>query len=362
MGQSMVTATATLGGVRKLFSSNLARQLAGLALLCLAVALLAWRVDLPEALAALDDVKVGWALAGVGVFGLSKVIHAARWQVTMRPFANPRFAETAKLFFLGNLVNGLLPFRAGDVVRVQIGARRLGVPRPQMVSSVFVVETLLDGVAFAGLLCCALALGSVPGLTRGIFLSLAAASILACVVAALLSVRADQVGGWLERQPLPGAAKTGDVVRGLLDGLRPFSDLARLLPALTLSVAGWIAEAGAYAAVGKAFGLELNALDYVVVMVAANLLTAVPLTPLGLGIYELGLQELVAVLGPTPELALAYVLGAHILFSFWILVAGVASAYWLPLRADELLYLRGGREPSGLSSAASAAGRTGQTQ
>jgi uncharacterized protein (TIRG00374 family) len=347
--------------VRTLIDSVLGRQLIGLAVLLLAVVVLALRVDLSEAIDALDDASAGWAILGLALFGLSKLVHAVRWQIMMRPFARPSPPETIKIFLLGNLVNGLLPLRAGDLARVQIGSRRLGVARAQMVSSVFVVETLLDALAFVALLCCAVALGGVPGLTSGVFLSLAAISVAACVAAALLSVRAGQIGAWLADRPVPGAARVARAVTGLLDGLRPFSDMRAFLPALALSMAGWTIEAGAYAAVGEAFALELEALDYLVVMIAANLLTALPLTPLGFGIYELGLQELVAALGPTPEQALAYVLGAHLLFSAWIVGAGATAAWTLSLRADEIFYLRGNERPDPMD-ALSAAGRRRQTQ
>jgi uncharacterized membrane protein YbhN (UPF0104 family) len=337
----MVVGGTTLGDVRKLLDLSLVRRWLPLALLMLLTAVALWRVDLAESLSLLGDIEVAWAAAGLGLFGLSKLTHAMRWKVLMQPFASPRTGETVKLFLLGNLVNGLLPLRAGDIVRVQMAARRLHVPRAQMTSSVFVVETLFDGLAFIALLCCAAALSDVPGLTRGLLIGLAASCVGACVAAALLANRSEAIGGWLSDRAFPGSEAAGGVLGGILDGLRPFADRTTFAAGFVLGCVGWALEAGAYAALGESFGLGLEAVDYLVVMIAANLLTALPLTPMGFGVYELGLQELVHAFGPTTEEAFAYVLGCHLLFSAWIVVGGFVSGWTLPLRGEEVLYLRG---------------------
>ncbi|HEX5939869.1 MAG TPA: lysylphosphatidylglycerol synthase transmembrane domain-containing protein [Dehalococcoidia bacterium] len=322
----------------------MSRHIAAVILLLAATAVIVLQTDVEEAIGLLGEIEAGWAVAATALFGLSKVVHGVRWKVLMAPFADAPLGDTCKLFLLGNLVNALLPLRAGDVVRVQIAARRLGVPRAQITSSVFVVETLFDGVALVGLLLGALALSDVPGLTRGLLIGLAAASVGACVTAALLAPRAEKVGALIGSSSLPGSDRLARFVEGLLDGLRPFNQPGVLGVGLVLACVGWLIEAGAYALMGEAFGLGLDAPDYLAVMVAANLLTAVPLTPLGLGVYELGVQEVVQAFGPSSEVALAYALGSHVLFTLWIVGAGLIAAWTLPVRAEEVLYLKGEAE------------------
>ncbi|MEX2238429.1 MAG: lysylphosphatidylglycerol synthase transmembrane domain-containing protein [Dehalococcoidia bacterium] len=315
------------------------RHLFGLVVLAAAVAILAWRADLPAVGRLLGEVRPLWLLPAVSLFGLSKFIHSQRWRLLLSPAGDGRGGELYGLFSLANAVNALIPLRAGDVVRVQIAAGRLGESRAKVTAGVFVVETLLDGLAFALLLTIAVAFQAAPGpggVVVGVF---AVFVILAIGAAVLLGRHADYIGGRLAAWS-PPARWLAPRLASFVEGLSAFSNPGRLALLTTLSVAGWSLEATAYACFGEAFGLNLEPLAYIGLMIAANLVTAVPLTPFGIGVYELGVQAVAVALGAAEDEALAFAVGAHAALQAYVLVAGLVALLALRLKPGEVLYLR----------------------
>ena len=116
-------------------------------LVAISMAVLLWRVDVVEALRRLDNVEPGWALAGMALFTVSKGIHAYRWRVLLGRSDVP-LRPLVSIFMVSNLVNALLPLRAGDLVRIELPSRLLGLPRAALASNVLFVESLFDGLAF----------------------------------------------------------------------------------------------------------------------------------------------------------------------------------------------------------------------
>ena len=121
--------------------------LAQLPLAVLSVALLLWRVDVVEALRRIPDLNIGWAAAGLLIFTASKAIHAYRWRVLLG-HRNVPLRPLFGIFLFSNLANALVPLRAGDLVRVELPSRLLRLPRAELASNVFIVETMFDGLAF----------------------------------------------------------------------------------------------------------------------------------------------------------------------------------------------------------------------
>ena len=60
------------------------------------------------------------------------------------------------------------------------------------------------------------------------------------------------------------------------------------LIAVAISLVAWFAEISVYALLGRAFGIDMSLADAIVVMIAANLAGAIPITPWNVGPYEVG--------------------------------------------------------------------------
>jgi len=72
----------------------------------------------------------------------------------------------------------------------------------------------------------------------------------------------------------------------------------------------------------------------------ANFVVSIPITPSGIGPYEVATQELLVRLGVGGTLAAGYAIGTHLALIIWITIVGLVSMWALKLRPGEIFYLR----------------------
>ncbi|MEX2372387.1 MAG: lysylphosphatidylglycerol synthase domain-containing protein, partial [Dehalococcoidia bacterium] len=214
-----------------------------------ALAVFFWRVDVGGVLAELTRIDPRWAAGALAVFTASKVLHAWRWW----SFLGERAAGVAPLagiFLVGNMANSLLPLRAGDLLRVEVPSRRFGIPRSTLVSSVFVVESVLDLFAFAVLLVVALLLADLPPVLQPLVWSVGVAAILLFVAlvglargrealvpltARLLRPLPDRAGAWIAERIPP-----------FVDGMNSLRTNVQAARVVAVSLAAWLVEVVVY--------------------------------------------------------------------------------------------------------------------
>src|SRR3989304_7656064 len=89
--------------------------------------LLAWRVDIGEALATLPEANWAWVLPGLVIFTLSKAVHTARWHVFLgRPRDIP-LSGLLGIFLIHNIAHAVLLLRACVILRLQTTSHRYGI-------------------------------------------------------------------------------------------------------------------------------------------------------------------------------------------------------------------------------------------
>ncbi|GAG49069.1 unnamed protein product, partial [marine sediment metagenome] len=137
-----------------------------------------WRVDVGGALGPLADANYFWVPPALLLFSLAKFIDAARWQVLLAKVRVLPLSSLFGAFLVGNVVNNLLPLRAGDIAKIQILANRFGVSRAGLTASVFAVEAVLDGVTFLVFLLLGLALWEGTDVPAALLWGLASIAIL----------------------------------------------------------------------------------------------------------------------------------------------------------------------------------------
>ena len=305
---------------------------------------LALRVDLPRAVEQLTEVRLGWAVAGLVAFTLSKAIHSYRWRVLLRHRSELRGRDLFPVFLVSNLANAVVPLRAGDVLRVELTRRRFGIPRAELTSSVFLVESVLDGVAFVALLLPALLLLD-PGALRTPTAALIGAVGRGACAASLLSARLE-VGVAVDRWRLVGwlppalRDRVAAIVPSFMNGMRVLRGGRGMGIAIALSVVAWTAEVAVYWMMGRAFALEMGFSEAVLVTIAANVIVSLPLTPWDIGPYEVAVTEALAFMGFGLSEAGAYAVGSHLLLIVWISITGVAAMWTLHVGPRDLLASR----------------------
>ena len=313
------------------------------------VAVLFWRVDILGAFRQVPKVEYGWLLPGLAMFTVSKAIHAYRWRYFLRHRGEIPTGQLFALFLVSNLTNAIIPLRAGDLLRVELPNRRFGVPRAEMVSTVFVVESLLDGVTFVILLSGGILLLDLPDTLQQTLLTLSVLvlSIFAVtVLAARFGERWDPAESRALRL-LPARLRpaAGRRYAETVAGLASLRTAAATAVAIGISIVAWCAEIAVYWFMGHAFGLDMTVAEALVVTIAANLAVAIPVTPWNVGPYEVVVTEALVAMGSPRDVASGYAIGAHLLLLAWIGLTGVAAMWSLNLRPRDLVPQPATQEP-----------------
>lgn len=311
--------------------------------------LLAWRVNVIDALATLPDANWAWVLPGLVVFTIAKALHTARWRIFLGRNRRLPFFGLLGIFLVHNMANAVLLLRAGDVLRIQTTSQRYGIPRSEVTATVIVVETLLDGLAFVVLVAIAFSMGQLPVVLRGAFWGMAGLALfgLALGIVGARWVKPEVLERiyplrWLSHDARESAKV---LLHQFLDGMRALRDSGLAVPAVILSIAGWSLEATSYWFFGQAFGLELHFGAYLLIMMTANFAVSIPLTPSGIGPYEIATQELIVLFGTERALAAGFAIGIHLCFILWIALTGLVAMWLMRLRLDEVFYLAQAPEP-----------------
>jgi len=328
---------------------GLALPIANIALGVIVLTIFLWRVDVIGALRNLPDLQWRWAAAATLTFTASKVVHAYRWRFFLRHRPEIPFRHLLELFLVSNLANAVFPLRAGDLLRVELPSRRYGVPRAELASSVFLVESLLDGVAFVVLALGSLLIFDLPPSLRPAVASLAA---VVAIVAFLSIQAARRRAGWSLQQsrwrvffPIPARPAVDRWLADAIEGMRTLSTWRSALLAIAISLVAWLLEVEVWWLMGRAFGIELAFSEALIVMIAANMAGALPITPWNIGPYEVVVTEVLVLFGYTRLDASSYAIGSRILLVTWIGITGVLAMWSLGLRPRDLMR-RGEPDPA----------------
>lgn len=313
------------------------------------IVLLAWRVDIGEALSTLPKANWAWVLPGLVVYTISKAVHTLRWRIFLGYERKLPYTGLLGIFLVHNMANAVLLLRAGDVLRIQTTAQRYHISRSELTAVVIVVETLLDGIAFIVLVSVAFSLGAIPSVLRAAFWAMAGLALLGFLLGVLAArhIRAEGIDRfypfrWLSDEVLD---KVKSLLTQFLEGLRTLRDPRLGVPALALSLIAWTLEGASFWFFGQAFGLDLSFAAYLLIMMTANFAVSIPITPSGFGPFEVATQELIFALGAEQAVATGYAIGTHLALVLWVTVTGLLAMWLMKLTPDEIFYLSEEREP-----------------
>jgi len=188
-----------------------------------------------------------------------------------------------------------------------------------------------------------LAFGTIPGVLRGTFWGMAGLALIGVALGVLAArwVKVDTLGRHYPFRWLSADARSSvlTLLHQFQDGLRTLRDPELAVPAIVVSVVAWMLEAGAYWMFGEAFGLNLSWSAYLLIMMTANFVVSIPITPSGIGPYEVATQALVVGLGADAALATGYAIGIHLVFIIWITLTGLVAMWLTHLSPREIFYL-----------------------
>jgi len=306
-----------------------------------------WQFDLSQVGESFRDANYIWSALALVLSTSTRVIDTWRWRLYLRKVGQVPLWGLLGAFLIGNLGNNVLPMRAGDVAKIQIVANRYGLSRAGLASSVFVVESVMDGMTFLILLLVGLALMDIGFIPPAMLWSLgimAGGGFVATVIASHFLPRRIPSWWWLKRLPKPVLDVLAEGLPRFLDGMETMRDMWLLIQAVVLNFAGWFSQVVVFWVFGLAFGLDLGLDAYIVVMVAANLVAAFPIAFQNLGPYELLIVQVLAAWDVEEARALAYAVGTHMLTNLWVVALGIGALWAMRVRPGELFSMVGQRK------------------
>jgi hypothetical protein len=226
-------------------------------------------------------VDVRWLLAGTVLYVVAQAVRTRGWYTILLaayPEATDlRARHVTRAYLAGSGINGLVPARGGDVVKLAMIRRRIAGSRYPTLAATFVPETLFETAFGCGLVAWALAKGFLPVPTAGGELPALDVSLIVehpLPVAACAVVVAG--AGWL-------------LVRRLRTPLRQGMAILHSPVRFATGVASWQALArlvrlGSLAAFMAAFALPVTPATVVLVMAAQGGGRILPLAPASAGL------------------------------------------------------------------------------
>ncbi len=286
------------------------RYLRYLAAAAMVVLLVAW-VGTGNFLQAIRQMRIEYLGLSIPTYVTGLAVVGIRWRFLLSPLGPYSFRRSMRAVLAGQAMAEFTPGRAGDAFRAYM-AKKDGVGEFAATLPVWAVERLLDVVviASAALLTSATLVELLP--TRGLVLLLAVPLLTAGSLLALILVlsRFPKAGERLfqillrplRRLRLFEANPAATFFASGREALQP----RRLVPVLALTALFWSLSILRWTLVARGLGADVPLSTMAFIVPAAYLASAIPITPGGLGLLELGATSLlVGVVGIPPAQAAA---------------------------------------------------------
>ena len=324
-------------------------MLAGLVGAVVAIALLLWAlrgVHLDEVLRQIRNSDPWPLVLGVVLASLTFVIRLARWRLLLRHESGaplrawPLWHATA----IGFMANNLLPFRAGELVRV-FAATKLSGARFTATMSSIAVERIFDALAVIGLLGAGLLFSDLPSgvVVGGVSLAraaqvaglLALGGLLGAVAIVAFPLAAERV----VRRVLPAGRLVDRIIamiEGIRHGLASLRSPGLLAGVVLWSIVHWLVNAAALWVSFAAFDIPVGFGGALVLQGVLAIGISVQLTPGFVGQFEAALVAALALYGISNEVASSYAIAYHGATFVPITLAGAWSLARTPVALSDL--------------------------
>lgn len=287
-------------------------------------------VDFGRTFDLMAQANLGLLLAGLFAYYLTFPLRSLRWTLILRRVGTPvPYLAATHILFLSWFVNCVVPAKLGDLYRAYLLRGNFGASISRTVGTVF-IERVTDILVIFAL---ALAAGfwSFRGRNRPEVDALFLAGFVVAAVLVVLVIVLRYQGRRLTRF-LP--ERIQELYERFHEGSTGALTPRVLLPVGAITVAVWLLEGARVFFVIQALhisGLQLGISSSVFVALAASLLTAIPLTPAGIGFVQGGIVLALGMYGVEAEAGTAVALTDFVLSTLSVIVIGGALYAFSPM-------------------------------
>jgi glycosyltransferase 2 family protein len=290
-----------------------------------------------------------WMLLAVILATLPFPLRVPRWRLLLRQEDGSPVSWRAlwHAIAIGFAANNVLPFRAGEVLRVGAVSRLGHVPFATALSSV-AVERILDGLVAIGLMSLALTLAGIdPALTlkeggrpiAELATTIGGLGLLALAVAVIAAWQREATLR-IALRLLP-SSRIGEALyqfgERVLLGLSALGNVRTAAPVLAWSVITWLVNASAFYIAFSAFGFDIPYTGALILQGVLLIGIAAPQMPGYFGVFEAAIAGTLVALYQVPfEAGFAYGLMYHVTTFVPITILGAWSAVSTGFRRDAI--------------------------
>lgn len=323
------------------FSARWLRPLLGLVVTGFFLWLLLRQLNFAEVGAALSRISLVSFLLALGFLAAGYTLRIVRWWWMLRVL-EPSIPLSACgwPFLVSIAVNNLLPFRAGDALRVVGFRQQLRSPGMRLLGTL-VVERLLDlmtllGIFFIGLL--GVASGRIPDTFIGLATGIAMAGIVTILAILLFSPQLERLIHRLADVPLLAQRQWSEPIKqhvshffGALGVLRTPTLTLRLM---VLSIIIWILEGAVFSVVVQALTIQTATGGPWFALATGTLATLLPSSPGYVGTFDYFTMLGLVAYGAERSTAAAFAVVVHVVL--WLPLTLTGMAYFLQPGARRL--------------------------
>ena len=285
--------------------------------------LLIKNIDINGVIAVSKNLNISIYVLAIAVHYSSFYVRGLRWKKLLNAIqirtGTPALTE---MVFLSWFANSIVPAKIGDVYRSYLLKKYNSAPMSTSLGTI-VVERIFDIAVLLILLSISGAILFKDKMPGQIVQSLEVGYILLGLVIlglALLKVFKSHIARIV---PNKFIMIFENLHRSVYDS---FSNTNTFVNVSILTVVSWFLESGRFLLVTRALGVDLDMPVIIFVVLAASLLTAIPLTPAGLGAVEVSIVGILAIMGIDTAVGTSIALLDR-LISYWSILAVGAVVY-----------------------------------
>ncbi len=273
----------------------------------------------------------------LGVIGMP-LARAFRLKYILDPQKRVPAGRLFAIFSVGQLLNIALPALTGQVARVVLFSRTLGITKTLAFTMVF-LEVLFDGLTLLMLIFAASFLVVLPPwLVRGEVVILLTCALLFAFLYMLLHHHRDggvHHGPWRRRLPPRLVRQWDNMSASFLAGLHMLTSKRHLAVVALFSLVSWLSHALIVLFLLHTFGFEFPLWVAIVILIVNTLAIMVPLTPGNIGTFQFACIIGLGFFGIPKDEALSFSLVLHIFEVGPVFILGSIASFSQHVRVRE---------------------------
>lgn len=291
--------------------------------------------DIWNAIAHMDMVYLIPVVIGTLAMPLAR---ALRLQYIMAPHHQRPGRRVFAVYNVGQLLNIMMPVLTGQVARVVLFSRTLGITKTFAFTMV-ILEVLFDGLVLFVMVFGASFLFVMPDwMVRGEVMIFVATALLLGFFYLILHHGKKPGGppGWLHRHaPKRMVMEWDNVKSSFLAGLNMLKSTRHLLLVSLLSIASWIAHALMVLFLIRAFDFDIPFWGAMVILIVNTIIIMVPVSPGNIGTFQLACIVGLSFFGIAKDQALGFSILLHIAEVGPVFVLGTIASFSEHVRISE---------------------------